>query len=47
MKPSEAHIEVFPNTYELINFINAKSLTKNDILTVLYIGQQLFLIYFE
>lgn len=47
MRQAEAHSEVFPNTRELVNFINAKNLSRNDIITVLYIGQQLFLIYFE
>lgn len=46
MRPTEAHSEVFANTRELVNFINGKGLRNSDIVAVLPIGGQLFLIYF-
>lgn len=47
MKNPEAHSEVFNNTREMIEFINSRNIPKEDIVTVLYIGGQLFLIYFS
>lgn len=46
MKNTEAHSEVFDTTLELVDFINSHNIPKSDIVTVLYIGYQLFLIYF-
>lgn len=46
MRPAEAHSEPFATTRELVDFINSNHITKSDIVTVLYIGYQLFLIYF-
>jgi len=47
MKKTEAQSEVFNTTRELVDFINAHNIPKSDIVSVLYIGYQLFLIYFE
>lgn len=47
MKPTEAHSEVFANTRELVKFINEHGLRNIEIVDILYIGGQLFLIYFE
>ena len=46
MKNAEAHSEVFNTTREVVDFINAHNIPKSDIVTILYIGYQLFLIYY-
>ena len=46
MKQPEAHSEPFANTRELINFINDRHIPKQDIVSIIPIGGQLFLIYF-
>lgn len=46
MRNPEAHSEVFNTTREVVDFINARNIPKGDIVTILYIGCQLFLIYY-
>ena len=46
MRNEEAHSEVFNTTREVVDFINARNISKGDIVTILYIGCQLFLIYY-
>lgn len=46
MRNAEAHGEVFSTAREVVDFINASSITRNDIVAILPIGGQLFLIYF-
>lgn len=46
MRQTEARSEPFSTTRELVDFINDHHITKTDIVTVLYIGYQLFLIYY-
>lgn len=46
MRPTEAHGEVFNNVRDLVKFINENNLRVTDIVTVLPIGSQVFLIYF-
>lgn len=46
MRNAEAHSEVFSTTREMVDFINACNIPKGDIVAVLPIGGQLFLIYF-
>lgn len=46
MRPAEAHGEVFNNVRDLVKFINENNLRVTDIVTVLPIGSQVFLIYF-
>ena len=46
MKQPEAHSEPFATTWELVSFINDRHIPKQDIVAVLPIGGQLFLIYY-
>ena len=46
MKEPEAHSEPFATTREMVDFINSHNITRNDVVAILPIGGQLFLIYF-
>ena len=46
MKKAEAYSEVFNTTREMVDFINACNIPKGDIVAVLPIGGQIFLIYY-
>lgn len=46
MRSQEAHGEPFANVRELVNFLNDRNIQKNDILSILHIGGQIFLIYY-
>ena len=46
MKELEAHSEPFATTRELVDFINDRHIPRQDIVDVLTIGGQIFLIYF-
>ena len=46
MRQPEAHSEPFGTTWELVDFINNQHITKQDIVSIIPIGGQLFLIYF-
>lgn len=43
----KAKSEVFSNTTELVNFINMHNLSLEDIISVLTINDELFMIYYE
>lgn len=45
-KAYSAYSDVFQNTRELAKFINEHKLDKDDILSVLPIGGQIFMIYY-
>ena len=47
MKEPKAYSEPFPTTRALVDFINERHLQKTDIVTILNIGGQLFLIYYS
>lgn len=46
MRQTEALAEVFNNVRELITYINDKNISKGDIVSILHINGQIFLIYF-
>ena len=46
MKEPEAHSEPFATTWEMVDFINDRHISKADIVKILQINGQIFLIYF-
>ena len=46
MRQPEAHSEPFATTRELVDFINNNHIQKQDIVSMLTVGGQIFLIYF-
>lgn len=46
MRNTEAHGEVFANVRELVTFLNERNLQKSDVLKIMAIGNQIFLIYY-
>ena len=46
MKEPEAHSEPFATTREMVDFINDRHISKADIVKILQINGQIFLIYF-
>lgn len=46
MKEPEAHSEPFATTREIVDFINDRHISKADIVEILQINGQLFLIYY-
>ena len=46
MKNTEAHGEIFANVRELVTFLNDRNIQKSDVLKILTVNGQLFLIYY-
>lgn len=46
MRSTEAHGETFANVRELVTFLNDRNIQKNDVLKILEVNGQLFLIYY-
>ena len=46
MKNTEAHGESFANVRELVTFLNDQNIQKSDVLKILEVNGQLFLIYY-
>lgn len=47
MKEKIAYSEPLKNTRDLVNFLNAQRIPKEDIVTILDKGEQLLLIYYS
>ena len=47
MKEPKIYSAPFPTTRALVDFINERSIQKTDIVTILNVGGQLFLIYYN
>ena len=47
MREQKAYSEPFPTTRALVDFINERRIQRTDIVTILNVGGQLFLIYYS
>lgn len=47
MEEKIAYSKPFSSTREMVKFINEEKLTREDIITVLYMSGSIFLIYFK
>ena len=46
MRNTEAHGETFANVRELVTFLNDRNIQRNDVLKILEVNGQIFLIYY-